>query len=123
MADNLPYNDWSSDPHSRRIDAADTFGRHLAEGARDYALQRIHKSVSEETRAIATQAVLDALYGVMMVLEGITPNDVDAHHRIQYVLSARVRKRQEGTVETIELSPEGDGLCMGFHRWLNQEFE
>ena len=41
---------------------------------------------------------------------------------MQYVLSARV-ERNGAPLETIELSPDGDGLCMGFHRWLNEDFE
>src|SRR6266702_2910757 len=124
MMENRSYAEWPAESQARWIAAADTFGQHLADGARDYALARIPGSASEETRAIAKQAVHDALYGVMMVLEGITRNDIDGDHWMQYVLSTRVRGRQEGiTLETIELSPVGDGLCMGFHSWLNEDFE
>jgi hypothetical protein len=120
MPINPQYTEWSTEPFTRWRAAADTFGRHLAEGARDYALERIPEATSEAVRAVAKQAVLDALYGVMTVLEG-SPS-IDADHRIQYVLSARIR-RGSTTLETIELSPDGDGLCMGFHSWLNEDFE
>ena len=44
-----------------------------------------------QATAVAKEAVLDALYGVMMVLEGIPRNDIDSEHWLRYVLSARVR--------------------------------
>jgi hypothetical protein len=122
VVEKRPYTVWSTEQFARWIDAADTFGRHLAEGARDYALERIPESASDEAREVAKKAALDALYGVMMVLEGITFNAIDEEHRMEYVVSARI-KREGETLETIELSPDGDGLCMGFHRWLNEDFE
>src|SRR5437588_10935268 len=118
-----PYAEWSADEQARWIDAADIFGRHLRESARDYALEKIPASASDEAKAVAKEAVLDALYGVMMVLEGIPRNDIDPEHWLQYVLSARVRDRHGATLETIELSPGGDGLCMSYHGWLIDDFE
>ena len=71
MIQNRPYTEWSTEQSARWQDAADTFGKHLAEGTHDYALDRLPDSASEEAKVVAKQAVLDALYGVMMVLEGI----------------------------------------------------
>jgi len=124
MRETRPYADWATEKYARWMDAANTFGRHLRESARDYALEKIPADASDEARAVAGEAVLNALYGVMMVLEGIPRNYIDTDHRIEYVLTARIRDRHQGnTLETVELSPDGDGLCMGYHGWLNDEFE
>ena len=123
MSDPVPYREWPADPLDRWIYAGHTFGRHLMRSARDYAYQRIPADASEETQAVAKDAAFYALYGVMMLLDGITKNEIDPDHRATYVLSLQVRDTTGAVVKTVELAPDGDGLCMGIHAWMADEFE
>ena len=118
-----PYASWPSEEHARWIRAGNTFGRHLMAAARDYAFRRIAKDTPPAQRQLAEKAALDAIYGVMMLLDGVAGSPIDDQHRAQYVLSLRVLSESEdGPVEQFELAPEGDGLCMGFHGWVAGNF-
>jgi len=122
MSQPRAYKDWSSDPHARWIDAGNTFGWHLFGAARDYALKRISKDSSAEARAAAERAALDAIYGMMMLLDGVAPAD-SGTARIEYVLLARVIPQgPDSRQELVELAPDGDGLCMGFQGWVAGDF-
>jgi hypothetical protein len=119
------YPDWPTEPHSRWIAFGHTFGRHLMEAARDYAFQRIPSIASPEQRAPAEASALDAMYGMLMLLDGIPLNKIGPDHAIRYALIARVRQYPSGAnpVEVVELAPDGDGLCLGYHSWIRGEFE
>jgi hypothetical protein len=118
-----PYASWPSEVHARWIRAGNTFGRHLMAAARDYAFGRIPKDTPPAQRELAEKAALDAIYGVMMLLDGVARSPIDDEHRAEYVLSLRVlRESEEAPVERFELAPDGDGLCMGFHGWVAGNF-
>ena len=119
MSNSLPYSQWTQDEHARWILAGNTFGHHVMESARDYALNQIPKNVSPEALAVSQQAIHNALYGMMMILDGITENRIDNQHRVEYVLATRIHSHGK-TVEMIELTPNGDGLCIGFHGWVDE---
>ena len=118
-----PYVSWSSDPHNRWIDAGNTFGIHLMQQARDQALARIPVGTPDEVRKLIVDAIYVAIGGVMEILDGFPRCDVDEKHRISYELRAHVRSTATGeTLETFELAPDGDGLCMGLAGWWNDDY-
>ena len=120
----LSYLSWPADEHARWIRAGHTFGRHLMAAARDYAISRMSKTMTLEERRVAEKAALDAIYGMMMLLDGVANSDLDKDHVVQYVLSAQVIDNgSKVPVEEFELAPNGDGLCMGFHAWTAGEFD
>jgi len=47
-------------------------GRILFEDVRGYAIDRIEQALSAEAHAAAKKGIDDALYGLMMVLDGVT---------------------------------------------------
>ncbi len=118
------YDQWPTSPHSRWVQVGNTFGRHLMAAAKEYAFDRISESVPAADREIAQRAALDAIYGMMMLLDGVADSEIDAAHRVEYVLLAHVREITESydTVEEFELAPDGDGLCIGFHGWVEGDF-
>lgn len=119
----VPFSKWPTDPHARWIQAGHTFGRHLMAAARDYAFERIAKKAPPEVREAAEKAALDAIYGMMMLLEGVADSRIDESYVVQYALFARVLKgNQPNPVEQFELAPDGDGLCMGYHFWITGDF-
>ncbi len=80
-------------------------------------------SAASEVREAAKQAALDAIYGMLMLLDGVADSKIDKSHAASYVLASRIRKSgQSQPVEEFELAPEGDGLCMGFHGWVADDF-
>jgi hypothetical protein len=123
MDHGFPYSDWPADPHHRWVAAGNAFGRHLMTAARDYAFERIPASASPEAQELARKAALDAIYGMMMLLDGVPSSLTGPEHRAEYVLHSRIRSRESGKVlEEFELAPGGDGLCMGFHGWVAGDF-
>ena len=67
----------------------------------------------------------DAVYGLMMVIDGVSgalSNDSD---RVELSVVARhVRNKETGEATVInELNlADGDGMCMGYHGWLKGNF-
>jgi len=117
----LAYKSWDSDSDARWIDAGHTFGIHLMKNVRDSAVHAIPANISAEARASAMEAIRTTIYAVMQLFDGIFVNSIDDEHRAEYVLQMRVRTKQ-AILETIELAPDGDGLCMAFHGWWKDEF-
>ncbi len=113
--------------------------------ARQYAAL-IPSASPEEIQSLARKAALDGIYAMVMLLDGVASSSLDENHGVEYSLSARIlefkvkstevkvelpqsedrvvlksfRPSETENVETIELTPEGDGLCYAFHRWLEE---
>jgi hypothetical protein len=90
--------------------------------ARDEALKRIPPDASAETREVAREAVQDALYNVMMMLEGVVGVTPGSGRALEFALICRVRESEEPhtVVEELELAPNGaESACMGFHFWTD----
>jgi hypothetical protein len=119
MAKPLPYSDWPPEPHGRWIAAGNAFGSHLVAAALEYAIERIPGTAEPVVRELATKAARDAVYGALMLLDGVAASDLGPDAYAEYVRRCRVLSRaSEEVVEEFELAPDGDGLCMGFHGWV-----
>lgn len=69
------------------------------------------------------KAISDTIYSFLMLLDGVIESSIDSDHGVEFALLARVYDTETREyVEEIELVPEGDGLCMGFHAWEEGEF-
>jgi hypothetical protein len=115
-------------PETRWIHAGNLFGQHVMKWALDSAWQQIPESASDEARTLAKQAAVDALHGVMSILDGVPPLETEDGYRIEYVLLARIQEFQKSsqdwtTVETFELAPQGHGLRQGLAGWIKGDFE
>ena len=120
-----PYPDWRQDPVGRWRDAFHTFGHLLFTHTLNSVIADIPQSATPEARVIATKAASDALYSVMMILEGIVGAPADQDHLIEFALIARVlgSASPHECVEQFELAPNGaESACMGFHFWSEGNF-
>jgi hypothetical protein len=120
------YPEWRSDSNGRWRDAFHTFGHLLMTHARDEALKRIPAGTSADTREVARKAVHDALYNVMMMLEGVVGVSPDSNRALEFALICRLRESEKpyAVVEEFELAPHGEEpACMGFHFWTDGEFQ
>jgi len=93
----------------------------LFEDIRRYAIEKINPALPHEARAAAQKGIEDALYGLMMVIDGETGGISNATHSVSIDFIARLAVHGGSTaasvVSEIDLR-HGDGMCMGYHGWL-----
>src|ERR1700724_2605916 len=100
------YPEWRSDTNGRWRDAFHTFGHLLMTRARGEALKRKPTGTSADSREVARKAVHDALYNVMMMLEGVVGVPPSGDRALEFALICRVRESQKpnAVVEEFELA-------------------
>ena len=111
-----------SDPRLRELWLQHAAGFIMFEDARKYAIERLPRSLDGAAREAALSAIDDALYGMMMIVEGVTGALRNTSHIVDLRLIVRLCDAQSGEpVEQLDLG-EGDGPCMGFHFWREGDF-
>lgn len=96
----------------------------LFEDARRYALSRLDRGLDDSAKEAAQRAIDDTLYGLMMVIDGVTgalTNEDLAVHLDVAVQLVRRRGQPQEILQRIALR-EGDGMCMGYHGWVAGDF-
>jgi len=98
----------------------------LFEDVRRYAIEQIDSSLPMKARKAAEKGINDAVYGMMMVIDGVTGGLSDAKHKLQIDFLVRLikcadSKQGDTVVAEVDLG-NGDGMCMGFHGWLEGDF-
>jgi len=97
-------------------------GRILFEDVRAYAVERIDPSISAEARSAAQKGIDDALYGLMMVIDGVSGAIQNDAHSVELSIAVRLLNHEpEGIVAELDLR-DGDGMCMGYHGWLEGDY-
>lgn len=97
-------------------------GRIIFEDVRSYALKRIGPQVSAEARTAAEKAIDDAVYGLMMVIDGVTGGIANDTHAVGLSVAVKLLNREtDGIIAEMDLM-QGDGMCMGYHRWVDGDF-
>lgn len=97
-------------------------GRILIEDVRAYALENINSELSEEARSAAEKGINDALYGLMMVIDGVSGTLANESQRVEISVQARLVNHEPPNVVAVLDLKEGDGMCMGYHGWLEGDF-
>jgi hypothetical protein len=94
------------------------------EDVRGYAIKRLDPVLDETARAAALKAIDDAVYGLMMVLDGVTGGLGNSEYLVHVEAKVCLTKKQTENGEPIEsvVLSNGDGMCMGYHRWLQGDF-
>jgi hypothetical protein len=99
-----------TDPRSRELWLQHGAGFILFQDIREYAITRLDPSLDEPARAAAIKGINDGVSGRLG--DGTRTLELDV----------RVRLREgDAIVAELPLS-EGDGMCMGYHSWLNGDF-
>jgi hypothetical protein len=96
----------------------------LFEDVRGYAIENLDPTLDEAARAAALKAIDDTVYGLMMVIDGVTGSLVNAEYALSLRTIVRLTKRGTEPDECIDQLDlfHGDGMCMGFHGWLEGDF-
>jgi len=97
-------------------------GRILVEDVRAYAIENIKSGLSEEARAAAEKGIDDALYGLMMVIDGVSGTLANETQHVELSVQARLVDHEPPAVAAAIDLREGDGMCMGYHGWLEGDF-
>lgn len=97
-------------------------GRILFEDVRAYALERVDPGLSAEARSAAEKGINDALYGLMMVIDGVTGSLRNDTQAVELSVTARLLETDSGDVVAEVDLREGDGMCMGYHGWLDGDY-
>jgi hypothetical protein len=95
----------------------------LFEEVRGYALERLDPALDDHARAAAQKAIDDALYGLMMVIDGVSGWLCNDDYKVDLRMVVRLlpRSSTERPVEQLDLF-HGDGVCMGYHFWREGDF-
>ena len=89
----------------------------LFEDMRGYAIERLDPNLDEAAKQAALKAIDDTVYGLMMILDGVTGHL--ANVRLQ--TKVRLESKSDEPIASIDLF-HGDGMCMGFHMWREGDF-
>jgi len=97
----------------------------VCEDVRRFAMERIEPGLSAEAVAAAKKGIDDAVYGLMMVIDGVSGGISNANHNVYIDFIVRLANRKnsidDGLLSEVDLR-QGDGMCMGYHGWLESDF-
>lgn len=114
-----------SDPESRQRWLQHAAGFILMRDVRRHAQERLSSDLTPEARQAALQVIDDAVYGLMMVIEGVSGGLCNDTHALSIDFVARlVDKRENQTgrpVDEFDLR-RGEGFCGDFHGWIEDDF-
>jgi hypothetical protein len=114
-----------TEPRSRELWLQHAAGLIFFEDVRRYAMERIDPALTGEARAAVQKGIDDALYGLMMVIDGVSGGISNASHTVYIDFIVRLATRGDsengGVLSEVDLR-NGDGMCMGYHGWLEDDF-
>jgi len=113
------------EPRARELWLQHAAGFIVFEDIRRYAMEKIDPALTDQARAAVQKGIDDAVYGLMMVIDGITGALSNANRTvyIDFIVRLATRGDSEGgeVVSEVDLR-KGDGMCMGYHGWLEDDF-
>ena len=114
-----------SEPRALELWLQHAAGRILFEDARGYARERIDPSLSDEARAHVEKGIDDAMYGLMMVLDGVTGILTNGQHAVMLSFAAKLvdatAPLDDDMLVELDLA-KADGMCMAYHMWREGDF-
>jgi hypothetical protein len=113
------------EPRARELWLQHAAGFIVFEDVRRYAIERIDPLLSSEARAAVEKGIDDAVYGLMMIIDGVTGGISNASRSVHIDFFVRLAERansiNDGVLVDIDLR-NGDGMCMGYHGWREGDF-
>jgi hypothetical protein len=111
------------EPRARELWLQHAAGFIVFEDVRRYAMERIDPTIEGEARAAVQKGIDDAVYGLMMMIDGVSGRLSNASHNLNINFIVRLTtSSDEGKVESEVDLRQGDGMCMGYHGWLEGNF-
>jgi hypothetical protein len=99
-----------------------TVGFILFEDVRGWAMQRLDPNLDATAKAAALQAINDTVYGLMMVIDGVSGGLRNSEYSVHLQTKACLKRTgSDGVTYSLDLN-DGDGFCMAYHGWLEGDF-
>lgn len=112
-----------TDPRRRELWLQHAAGFIIFEDVRRYAMEQIDPALTGEARAAVQKGIDDAVYGLMMVIDGVSGGLSNENHSVFIDFIVRIATRgNEQVVESEVDLRGGDGMCMGYHGWLEGDY-
>lgn len=93
----------------------------LVEDVRQYAVERIDPALPDAARTAAEKGINDALYGLMMVIDGVSGWLRNADYEVHVDSVVRLSTREGVAVAAVDLA-HSDGMCIAYHGWVTGDF-
>lgn len=110
---------------SRELWLQHAVGFILFEDMRRYATERIDPKLPAKARAAVQKGIDDAMYGLMMIIDGDSGTLENDSERVELRVIARHvgtgKKGKPVVLNELDLA-EGDGMCLGYHGWREGDF-
>jgi|SRR5688572_26198395 len=87
---------------------------------RQYAIDRIPGNTDDEIKKLILNGIDDAVYGLMMIMDGVAGNLANDEYAVTVENVIRLRRKGE-TIQEMNTF-DGDGMCMAFHGWKENDF-
>ena len=108
------------DERARELWLQHAAGFILFQDMRNYAIDKIPEEVDELTKEKVIAGIDDTIYGLMMMMDGVTGSLSNEQYSV--TIKQVIQLNQNGeTVQEIN-TLDGDGMCMGFHGWLEGDY-
>jgi len=88
---------------------------------RQFAIDRIPSSYDAVQREAALKGIDDAIYGLMMVIDGVTGGLSNERLLLSLQVKVQLQKVGGSLVDELDLF-KGDGMCMGYHGWKEDDY-
>ncbi len=109
-----------SDERDRELWMQHGAGYMIFENIRKYAMDKIPADIEEALREAHLKAIDNTLYGMMMQMDGVFGDLENESYRLALQTNIVLYKGDEVLEELDTLN--GDGMCMGFHGWVEKDF-
>jgi hypothetical protein len=119
---NFVLTDPPSDQRARELWLQHGAGFIIFQDIRQYAIDAIPATYGQAQREAAMKGIDDAVYGLMMVIDGVTGGLSNDKHRLSLQTNVRLENLDGSRlVQELDLF-QGDGMCMGYHGWKQDDF-
>lgn len=95
-------------------------GYMVFENIRKYAINKIPSEADNILREAHIKAIDNTIYGMMMQMDGIFGSLENENYRLALQTNIVLYKDEE-VIEKLN-TLDGDGMCMGFHGWIENDF-
>ena len=92
----------------------------LFQDMRKYAIDQIPNDTDDKTKEKVIKGIDDAVYGLMMIMDGVTGSLRNDEYSVTIENVIKLERNGE-TIQEINTF-NGDGMCMGYHGWRENDF-
>ena len=122
---NLRLEKHPTDTRARELWLQHAAGLIIFEDARQYAIDQIDKTLEDDVKAEIIKGINNAIYGLMMIFDGVSGRLKNSEFTVgletKVVLSKKNDSGEDIIIDQVNII-QGDGMCVGYHGWLEGDF-